>query len=582
MNTSQTKTVFFAVIVVAMAWLVSPLLFSFREQALPVSTVTPSFDESRAYGFVQEFVTQFPNRVFGTFESRPATGYLHDHLEKLGYSVSYSHFDARIGRKQVGRNILAYRQGANPEILALAAHIDTTRTTVQGAMDNGSGVGVLLELAGIFAATPTHRSLLILFTDGEEWGMLGARDLVQTYPERNRIAAVLSLDHISIGNLKAFCLNETGQLKGFTPPWLRQIAREAAAAQALPVRGPTAFSEYLERALLISWGDQGPFLSAGIPAINLGSEAEDRSREKDIHYSSQDTIGNMKQSSIGQFGRAAERIVRTLDELHAIPREASSPLRLWDARYLRAEAITVLQIISFLPLTLALWFLFRNHGGRLTGERAGREFLAFLGTVLPFWILYFAMGLARALRRIPIYAVYPPPPRDPVLESPAWGVLAAVFGTALFAAVVFYIIAKFSFGSMSKPDFHVSKLVLLSLLMAVVAIALSYNPYWASIFLTLPAWIWALTGLKSNPGARALNRIIIVAAGTVYYAALLLYGSRLGLGWNFAWYHVLALSNGLFTQTAFFLATAIIAIGIRFLAIQSAMDRCNVELRRSI
>jgi len=179
------------------------------------------------------------------------------------------------------------------------------------------------------------------------------------------------------------------------------------------------------------------------------------------------------------------------------------------------------------------------------------------------------MGLARALRRIPVYTMYPPPPKDPVLESPAWSVLAAVFGTALFAAIVFYIIAKFSFRSMPKPDFHVSKLVLLILLTAGVTIALFYNLYWASIFLTLPAWIWALTGQKSNPGARMLNRILIVAAGIVYFAALLLYGSRLGMGWNFAWYHVLALSNGLFTQTAFFLATAFIAIGIRFLAIQS-------------
>jgi hypothetical protein len=570
MNSAQIKIVLAAIIFVLAAWIVSPLLFSFREGALPLSTESLSFQATEAYRVTQEFVTQFPSRELGSIESRQSTGYIHDYLDRLGYSVSYSHFDARIaGRIQVGRNIRAYKQGQNAEILALVAHMDTARTTLQGAMDNGSGVGVLLEMARVFAANPTNRSLLIIFSDGEEWGMLGARDLAENDPDRSRIAAVLSLDHVGIGDLKTLCLDETGQLQGFTPPWLRRLATSAAETQDMPVRAPSGFSEYLERAILISWADQGPFLSAGIPSINLGSESHDRSREREIYHSPQDTIEKLKVGSIEKYGRTAERIIRSLDEMPSVPRESSGSFRLWDALYIKAGSISVLQIISFLPLLLASWFCLKNFHDRLNGTAIFRELLTFLGTVLPMWTIYLLVKLARGLRLLPLYTLYPAALKDPVLENPPWRVLASIFGIALFVALVCCVIIRYSFRGRLVPDFYASKLVLLALLILGVVPALIYNSYWASFFLLLPAWIWAMAGIRRPGAARAANRILIFAAGIPYYAALLFYGSRLEMGWSFAWYQVLALSNGLFTATAYFLATAMIAIGIRFLAIQS-------------
>jgi hypothetical protein len=571
MNSSQIRTVFITIAIVLAAWAASPLLFSFREQTLPLSNAPIAFSESEAYQYTQEFVTQFPHRVLGSIESRQSTGYLHDHLQPLGYVINYSHFDARIAwRRQVGRNVLAYKQGKSSETLALVAHLDTAKTAVQGAMDNGSGVGVLLELAKIFSAIPTNRSLLIIFSDGEEWGMLGARDLATTYPERNRIAVVLSLDHVGIGDLAAFNLGETGQSGGFTPPWLRMLVHRAAELQGLSVYSPSGFSEFLERALLISRADQGPFLSAGFPAINLGSESKERSREKQVYHSAQDTVDQLNVESIGKYGRAAERIVRTLDALPLIPHQSSNSFRAWDALFIKSSAISTLQIASFLPLVLAFWFCLMNCRGQLSRVLLGREFLAFLGTVLPFWLIYFLIELASALRQIPAYTLYPATVKDPVFNTPPWGVLSAIFGTALFVAVVFYVIAKFSFRTLPKPVFEVSKLVLLALMLISIAFAVIYNSYWAVFFLTLPAWIWALVGGKLAGAPRMKNRILIFAAGITFYIALVMDASRWNLmSWNFIWYQVLALSNGLFTQAAYFLATSAIAIGIRFLAIQA-------------
>jgi hypothetical protein len=568
MGSNQTRSILISILVVPLLWFIFAVISLFQSSVFPVSTARPAFDASEAYQRTQEFVTRFPNRVFGSLESRQSTGYLQEYLAKLGYSVSYAHFDGRIARrKQVGRNVLAFKPGKASEIIAVIAHLDTARTTIQGAMDNGAGVGVLLELARAFAASPTNRSLLLVFSDGGEWGSLGAGDLATNYPDRSKITAVLSLDHVSIGKIKELCLEETGQLKGFSPPWLREIARNAIKSGYLPARAASGVSEYLKRAILISWADQGPFLREGIPAINLGSESEDPLRQKTIYHSAHDTIENLKPDSIGAYGRVAELIVRSLDEMASIPKGAPDKFLLLG--YIRSGFILALQIFSFLPLVVAFVFCWHSGEGKLTKAGIGREFLAFMGTALPFWIIFFLIELAQALRLIPLYALYPPPLKDPVLENPAWGVLAGIFGIALFVAAVCYVIAKFSFGNLPKPDFHVSKLVLLALLLIGVALSFFYNSYWASLFFVLPAWIWSLARRGPTSGARLLNRALILASGIVYYYVLWIYASRLNMSWNFVWYQVLAFSNGLFTTQAYFLATAVAAIGVRFLAIQS-------------
>jgi len=227
--------------------------------------------------------------------------------------------------------------------------------------------------------------------------------------------------------------------------------------------------------------------------------------------------------------------------------------------------MSALQVISFLPLALVLWFHLKNFRKQLTRAGMGREFLAFLGTLLPLWIIYFLIAVCRAARLIPVYSLYPPPLKDPVLENPPWGTLAGIFGAVLFVAAVCCIVAIFSFRDLPKPNFHVSKSVLLGLLLICVVLAFIHNPYWASLFLLLPAWIWSLTG--KGP---FLHKILILTAGIPYLAVLGMYGFSLHMGWKLVWYQVLALGNGLFTPSGYFIATAVIAIGIRLLVIQSA------------
>ena len=113
MDSKQTKTLLGVFAFVVFAWLISPLLLSRREPAQPPSTSALSFDAARAYAATDEFVSQFPRRVLGSLESRQSTGYLHDCLQKMGYTIggalagwllAYYGFKANVIQTQATQN----------------------------------------------------------------------------------------------------------------------------------------------------------------------------------------------------------------------------------------------------------------------------------------------------------------------------------------------------------------------------------------------------------------------------------------------------------------------------------------------
>jgi hypothetical protein len=549
-------------------WLIM-LLFAGKAPEQPISSAAMAFDASKAMAFTEAFAGGFPRRVFGKLESRPSTGYLHDHLSEMGYMITYSHFEGRVARrKQVGRNVIAFKPGQTAETIALIAHFDTAPTTIQGASDNGAGVGILLEIARIFSTGKMRKGLLIVFSDAGEWGSLGAKDLAESYHGRNRIAAAVSVDHVNPGDLAAICLEETGQMEGFSPPWLRQLAFRAAESEGLPVKASFGAGEHFERTFMVSESDQGPLLRAGIPAINLGARSTDPDRDRAIYHSAQDTLENLEVASLEKFGRVVERIVVTLDDMTIVPRNSPQSFRLRDARYWTPRTVTTLHLIAFLPLAVILGLYGKDYYRRLNAMALKRELLVCFGTFLPFWAIYLCVSLVKALRLLPVYSFYPATAKDPVLLNPPWNILGSISATAILVAVVCYAVGRFAVRSLPKPDFVASKLILLGVLLLVAVVALIYNSFWATTFLLLPTWVWALVERGGSLRQRLGNAAIILAAGIPSFVILWLYFDQFELGWSFVWYQVLAMSSGLFTTTGCYLGIAGIVLGTRFLVIQ--------------
>ncbi|MEW6080435.1 MAG: M28 family peptidase [Bacillota bacterium] len=70
------------------------------------------------------------------------------------------------------------------------------RTTLQSADNDASGNGIMLHLAEVFRDVDTEYSLLFIATDGEEYGMLGAKHFAENHPLNRRVSMAISLDNV--------------------------------------------------------------------------------------------------------------------------------------------------------------------------------------------------------------------------------------------------------------------------------------------------------------------------------------------------------------------------------------------------
>lgn len=78
--------------------------------------------------------------------------------------------------------------------VALMAHYDSV-PAAPGAGDDGAGVVTLLETARLLSGEPQARwPLLLIFTDAEELGLLGAEAFFEEHPKRDQIGLLLNIE----------------------------------------------------------------------------------------------------------------------------------------------------------------------------------------------------------------------------------------------------------------------------------------------------------------------------------------------------------------------------------------------------
>jgi hypothetical protein len=93
------------------------------------------------------------------------------------------------------RNVVGLLRGSEPgKALMLAAHYDSVSTSF-GASDDGAAVAAILEtIRALKAGAPLKRDLVVLFTDAEEEGLLGARAFVDEHPLARNVGLVLNFE----------------------------------------------------------------------------------------------------------------------------------------------------------------------------------------------------------------------------------------------------------------------------------------------------------------------------------------------------------------------------------------------------
>ncbi len=195
------------------------------------------FDASNARAHVQRLAGSIGSRPAGSAANEKARAYLIETLQLYGFDVRVQEADATWPEAGVNArvsNIIAVKPGQQEEAIGLVAHYDSVPYG-PGAGDDAFGTAVVLEAARVLAARESSRhSLLVLLTDGEEHGLMGARALVEDPEVRSRLKAFVNIE--AIGTAGPLVLFESGP---GTSPALR-----AWAASSRPRGGSYMQSVY--------------------------------------------------------------------------------------------------------------------------------------------------------------------------------------------------------------------------------------------------------------------------------------------------------------------------------------------------
>ncbi|MEO5969716.1 MAG: M28 family peptidase, partial [Bdellovibrionia bacterium] len=455
------------------------------------------------------------------------------------------------------------------EIIVAVAHYDVADTTKEGAMDDASGVGVVLELARIFAERESERTIIFLLTDSEEYGAFwGANAFVKSYEKIGQVVAVENFDFVSPEKQTGILTLCDGLKSGHTPLWLREIAlnsiRSLNLVQALDLTG---IMEAIERALQIPAADHGIFLAAGIPAFNWVGQTDNFPHVmKHYHHTLADTAEAIRPESMEPFGKAAERVINTINELPKLPGNFRDDFywKLSDRYYLPGWSALCIQILLFLPFvfytiaSVQSLVLVRKRDRFI---RVAKNESKNVGIVLGSLLLGYAiMLLLPILGVITQYEVFPATQKSLILNSPNFGAIFIVIASITFTFSIFR--KSFNHKNDSIEDFEVRHAVHTLFLFLIILLAFLKNSYLAVLLLLPPAYFWTSLNFKHHRRSRFINGLLVLLGSVTFVAMTAVMTTVFHVG-VFYWYIFLAASYGLFSIYAVVLFIVSISLMIR-------------------
>jgi len=158
------------------------------------------FSAARATRDVRE-IAKKPHAV-GSAENDRVREYLIGRLRELGANPEVQTTTVARHRRfgpdtwAEVNNLVMKIPGTNPTgAVMIVAHYDSVPSG-PGAGDDAASVAAILETVRALkaGAAPLRNDLIVLFTDGEELGLLGAKGFVETYPALRNIKVVLNFE----------------------------------------------------------------------------------------------------------------------------------------------------------------------------------------------------------------------------------------------------------------------------------------------------------------------------------------------------------------------------------------------------
>jgi hypothetical protein len=266
-------------------------------RAVPANAPDTEFSSGRAMSTVVEIARE-PHPT-GSPEHTRVRDYLVGRLRALGLEPEVQTTTSLIERgtavrAATVRNLVARIPGtASTRAVLITAHYDS-RELSPGAGDDASGVGTVLEAVRALRAGGTVRNdVIVLLSDAEELGLLGARAFVGEHPWLADVSVVLSFEMRGAGG--ASIMFETADQNGW-------VVRALSEFDPRPFANSLALEVY-ER--LPNDTDFTPFVEAGKQGLNFAAIGRAH-----VYHQSTDTPESLSEATLQHHGLRALAALR--------------------------------------------------------------------------------------------------------------------------------------------------------------------------------------------------------------------------------------------------------------------------------
>ncbi|CEI88614.1 hypothetical protein RMCBS344292_02996 [Rhizopus microsporus] len=238
------------------------------------------------------------------------------------------------------RNVIVrlHGQSGRDKALLINAHYDSVPTS-HGVTDNGMGVATTLELIRYFIHHPPQHTIIFLFNNLEEGGLIGAQSFIR-HPWYSSVKLFVNLEGAGAG----------GRAVLFRCSNLNAVKKLANSKTSL-VHASPAGNDMFKANLIKSDTDYSVFTKEGTPGLDIAFYAP-----RSHYHTPRDDLAHTTPGALQHMGQLALGAVRSIansDDMLDTPSENQSFVY-FDilGRFMFAYSLTTFQIINGLVLFL--------------------------------------------------------------------------------------------------------------------------------------------------------------------------------------------------------------------------------------
>jgi len=494
--------------------------FSLGGRPAPLrTTLAPdAFEGQRAFSELTALAARYPHRRPGSAGDEALARYVAGAIRGLGgeagggFSVHVRRLQSQtIDGERTLTDVIAQRPGATGETpIVILAHRDAAGG---GSRAELSGTAALLELARVFAARETQRTIVLVSTSGGTGGAGGAAYFAANGPGPFDAAIVLG-DLAGTHQRKPFVV-PFSDATGAAPLQLQRTVDDAITQEAATDPGaPSALGQLAHLAFPLTVGEQGPLGAAGIPAVLVQASGERGPTSTEP----------VSAARLEALGRAVLTAVDALDSGPDVPTAMQAGL-LVQPKTIPAWALRLLAGMLLLPpLIVAADGLARARRRRLAVARWSLWTLLCAAPFMAAALFAFLIGVLGIVAA----PAEPIPPDALTFGGSAAATVASVLLALALAWLVWPALMR-RLGLDARPSSDAAGVGMLLVMVALAVVVWIVNP--VAALLLLPAvHLWLLI-VSPELRPRPLAGVALVLAGLLPLVALIaFYADQLGLG----------------------------------------------------